>query len=52
LLATQPEPLGLGRIIRDKQGAIQAIIEEKDASPTQRLIQEIYTGSAVSTRMI
>lgn len=37
-------PTGLGRIIRDPQQNILAIVEEKDASPEQRLIGEVNTG--------
>jgi bifunctional UDP-N-acetylglucosamine pyrophosphorylase / glucosamine-1-phosphate N-acetyltransferase len=45
LLTTLPDnPTGLGRIIRNKQGAIEKIIEEKDATPAERAIQEINTG--------
>lgn len=44
LLDTLTDPSGLGRIIRDEQNHIQAIVEEKDATPSQCLIQEIYTG--------
>ena len=44
LIAIVPDPTGFGRILRDAAGHIQGIIEEKDASPEQRLIQEINTG--------
>jgi len=44
LVATLPNPSGLGRIARNAQGNIEAIIEERDATPTQRVINEIYTG--------
>lgn len=40
----KPDPTGLGRIIRDSQGKLQAIIEEKNATPEQKLITEINTG--------
>jgi bifunctional UDP-N-acetylglucosamine pyrophosphorylase / glucosamine-1-phosphate N-acetyltransferase len=36
-------PFGYGRIIRDGE-AVQAIVEEKDASPAQRALHEVYTG--------
>lgn len=45
LLATLPNPLGLGRIARNENGHISAIIEEKDATAQQRKIHEIYTGT-------
>jgi bifunctional UDP-N-acetylglucosamine pyrophosphorylase/glucosamine-1-phosphate N-acetyltransferase len=35
------DPHGLGRIVRDPQGAFQAIVEEKDATPQQRAITEV-----------
>jgi len=45
------DPFGYGRIVRtpeagdaDSIGAVQAIVEEKDATPLQRQITEIYTG--------
>jgi bifunctional UDP-N-acetylglucosamine pyrophosphorylase/glucosamine-1-phosphate N-acetyltransferase len=44
-------PFGYGRIVRaseagdaDGTGAVQAIVEEKDATPLQRQITEVYTG--------
>lgn len=39
-----PDPTGLGRIVRDEFGAITSIVEEKDASASQKLIREINTG--------
>ncbi len=44
LLATVPNPSGLGRIIRNTQHRIESIVEEKDATPAQRAIHEIYSG--------
>lgn len=44
LVATLPNPYGFGRIVRNHQHTIQAIVEEKDASSEQKNIQEIYTG--------
>ncbi|MEZ1376387.1 bifunctional UDP-N-acetylglucosamine diphosphorylase/glucosamine-1-phosphate N-acetyltransferase GlmU, partial [Enterobacter hormaechei] len=38
------DPTGYGRIVRDDQGAVQAIVEHKDAIPAQRQIGEINTG--------
>lgn len=37
-------PKGLGRIIRDSQNQVIAIVEEKDANAKQRSIQEVNTG--------
>lgn len=45
LLVTELEdPTGFGRIVRDHDDNIVAIIEEKDATRTQRAIKEINTG--------
>ena len=38
------DPAGYGRIVRDAQGEIRAIVEEKDANEEQRRIAEINTG--------
>ena len=38
------EPFGYGRVVADSQNIAQAIVEEKDATPEQRLIKEIFTG--------
>lgn len=43
-------PAGYGRIVRDDQGQVQRIVEEKDATPSERCLSEINTGIlAVST---
>lgn len=44
LSATVPDPTGLGRIIRDPDGGLARIVEERDASPEQRAINEINAG--------
>ena len=44
---TADPPTGYGRIVRDAAGAITAIVEERDANPTQRLIREVNQGVAV-----
>lgn len=49
LLAILPNPTGLGRVIRDVNGAIQGVVEEKDATDAQRAIQEIYSGTCCAT---
>ena len=40
-------PAGYGRIVRDIDGSVKEIVEEKDASPEQKRIQEINTGIMV-----
>ena len=40
-------PTGYGRIVRDADGSVQEIVEEKDATPAQKAIQEINTGIMV-----
>ena len=48
-----PNPTGYGRILRNDKQQVKAIVEEKDASPEQRQIQEIYTGiMAAPTRLL
>lgn len=37
-------PTGYGRIVRDAQGKVLCIVEEKDAAPELRKIQEVNTG--------
>jgi bifunctional UDP-N-acetylglucosamine pyrophosphorylase / glucosamine-1-phosphate N-acetyltransferase len=38
------DPQGYGRIVRDGYGLIRAIVEEKDATPEERLVSEINSG--------
>ncbi|WP_126424678.1 bifunctional UDP-N-acetylglucosamine diphosphorylase/glucosamine-1-phosphate N-acetyltransferase GlmU [Brevibacillus marinus] len=38
------DPTGYGRIVRDEAGEVLRIVEHKDASETERKIQEINTG--------
>ena len=48
-----PDATGYGRIVRDSQGNVIAIVEHKDATPEQRSIQEVNTGiMAVPTRQL
>lgn len=44
LTAVLPEPHGYGRIIRDAQGRMQRIVEERDASASERMICEVNSG--------
>ena len=38
------DPTGYGRILRDHQGRVTHIVEQKDASDTEKKIQEVNTG--------
>src|SRR5215471_1206060 len=38
------DPTGYGRIVRNARGQVVAIVEHKDATPSQREIREINTG--------
>lgn len=44
LISTVENPTGYGRIIRNHNDHMVAIIEEKDANPAEKLINEINTG--------
>jgi len=47
------DPAGYGRIVRDADGVVQAIVEHKDASEAQRAIREVYSGiMAVPARLL
>jgi bifunctional UDP-N-acetylglucosamine pyrophosphorylase/glucosamine-1-phosphate N-acetyltransferase len=43
-------PKGYGRIIRDDNGCVTGIVEERDASDTQRAISEVNTGIIMAPR--
>ncbi len=44
LVAELPDPTGYGRVLVDGQGRVQAIVEQKDATPEQRAVRTINTG--------
>jgi bifunctional UDP-N-acetylglucosamine pyrophosphorylase/glucosamine-1-phosphate N-acetyltransferase len=39
-----PDPFGYGRVLRNAEGDVEAIVEEKDATPAQREVREINSG--------
>ena len=43
LTARSPDPSGLGRVVREGD-AVRRIVEDRDATPAERAIDEIYTG--------
>ncbi|MGH8428210.1 MAG: bifunctional UDP-N-acetylglucosamine diphosphorylase/glucosamine-1-phosphate N-acetyltransferase GlmU [Gammaproteobacteria bacterium] len=43
-----PDPQGYGRIVRNAAGAIERIVEERDASAAERAITEVNTGVIVA----
>jgi len=44
LTVNMDNPAGYGRIVRNEQGAVTAIVEQKDATEDQLLIREVNTG--------
>ncbi|MEJ2855183.1 MULTISPECIES: bifunctional UDP-N-acetylglucosamine diphosphorylase/glucosamine-1-phosphate N-acetyltransferase GlmU [unclassified Saccharothrix] len=44
LTAVVPDPTGYGRILRTESGEVAAIVEQKDATPEQRAVNEINSG--------
>ena len=44
LTARVSDPSGYGRIVRDEAGALAGIVEDADATPEQRAIDEINSG--------
>lgn len=45
LTSKMDDPRGYGRIVRDGGGAVIKIIEEKDATPEEREVAEVNTGT-------
>jgi len=44
LTVTVDDPRGFGRVVRDGQGAVAAVVEDADATPAQREIRELNAG--------
>ncbi|MCZ0718031.1 bifunctional UDP-N-acetylglucosamine diphosphorylase/glucosamine-1-phosphate N-acetyltransferase GlmU [Aerococcus kribbianus] len=47
LTAFAQDPTAYGRVLRDEQGFVQKIVEEKDANEAEKAVQEINTGTYV-----
>lgn len=45
LTAVVEQPFGYGRIIRDSDGSVLRIVEEKDATPEEKTITEVNSGT-------
>ena len=53
LTLNMTDPTGYGRIVRTDAGDVMAIVEQKDATPEQCAVPEIYSGIlAVPTRLL
>jgi len=44
LTAELDDPAGYGRVVRNRRGSVTSVVEEKDASATERGIREINSG--------
>ena len=44
LTAEVDDPFGYGRVLRDDDGSVTAIVEQKDATPAQAEVREINSG--------
>jgi bifunctional UDP-N-acetylglucosamine pyrophosphorylase/glucosamine-1-phosphate N-acetyltransferase len=44
LTAVLPDPTGYGRVLREADGSVTGVVEQKDATPEQRAITEVNTG--------
>lgn len=44
LTVVPPDPGGYGRIVKDEQGGLRKIVEERDADKEEKRIEEINTG--------
>ncbi|OPY58691.1 MAG: Bifunctional protein GlmU [Pelotomaculum sp. PtaU1.Bin035] len=44
LTTEMADPAGYGRVVRDGQGRVAKIVEQKDASPAEEQVREVNTG--------
>ncbi len=47
---TLADPSGYGRVIRDAEGKVRRVVEQKDASDDEKAVREINTGILACTR--
>ncbi len=52
LTARLPDPTGYGRVLRGPDGAVAAVVEERDATPEQRTVTEANVGLYVFERPV
>ncbi|MGB6178332.1 bifunctional UDP-N-acetylglucosamine diphosphorylase/glucosamine-1-phosphate N-acetyltransferase GlmU [Carnobacterium sp.] len=45
LTAHAQDPTGYGRVIRNEENYVEKIVEQKDANDTEKLVQEVNTGT-------
>ena len=50
LTCTLADPTGYGRVLRDPEGAVTGMVEERDATPAQRQLREVGAGMYVFRR--
>lgn len=50
LVTTETDPTGFGRVIRDTNGEMLRIVEEKNATDEEKKIREINTGNGIYTK--
>ena len=53
LTLTMDNPFGYGRVLRNPDGEVNRIVEQKDGKPQELLVKEIYSGiMAAPTRLM
>ncbi len=50
--ANLPDPYGFGRILRDGDGRITGIVEERDATDAEKTIAEVNTGILAASKTV
>src|SRR5699024_3304149 len=45
LTTKSPDPAGYGRVVRNEKNEVERIVEHKDATDAERMIDEINTGT-------